>query len=106
MICHSSGCSIPLDFSKNLPEFSNAYYFSDPVYGPETPDNQLVTTKSQRTITHSTGLCSTCCASDFDFANRTFSWYGDEGLDIYSELEDLGHCSILNYLEGEFCRVS
>ena len=105
---HSSGGEILKGLMLLDPNNVKAYYPQDSVYSTkheDAADAPVYFSSDPVIVVQSTELCSRCCRFDANFAEREFNSYYGYKTKTFGILKDVGHCSVINYLEFQTCKA-
>lgn len=106
---HSAGGQIMKNMMMENATRALAYYPNDPVMQPATDDlcdEPIVFSGKEVIVVEGTELCNQCCTAKQDYTNRFFQSMSNYRTKTINQQHDAGHCSILNYLEAESCRIT
>merc|ERR1712168_716360 len=101
LVCHSSGCDMLKYWMINRPSLVKSFLFLDPVLGEDTLIQEYTETNALVTF-ESSQLCSRCCMWNKDLPELRAN-INSNVLNFYSIANNMGHCSMLNYLDVQLC---
>lgn len=106
---HSAGGQIMKQMLMDNPLRALAYYPSDPVMQPGTGDlcdEPINFSGKEVVVVEGSQLCSQCCTARSEYTERFWQALTNYRTKTINDVYEAGHCTILNYVEAESCRIS
>jgi len=112
---HSAGGELVNEVTIHDPRRVKAFWMLDPVMKQNPIDNTTshgwiadepkLLQDDQTVVVMGTSLCKQCCQHANNFDRRTYDSFQGMKIKTFQFLQDHGHCSCLNYVEANSCRL-